>query len=101
MGWLAGVFRVNFHQAVPTRHITLYLCRRRLPARSVLPSGSYNKHMIFLDMLGAAERQNNFMLCIGLYLEPVKFSNKLKGDGSRIYEFFAANVDSEANLVSP
>ena len=35
--------------------------------------------MIFLDMLGAAERQNNSMLCVGLELELAKFSNKLNG----------------------
>jgi len=67
-----------------------------------LKTGSYNKRMILLDMLGAEKRQNNAMLCFGqnMGLEPAKFSNKLKGDGSRIYESFAANVGSVGNLVS-
>ena len=64
--------------------------------------GSYNERMILLDMLRAAKCQNHSMLCFGqnLDLEPAKFPNKLKGDGSRIYESFVANVDSVANLVS-
>ena len=62
--------------------------------------GSYNKRMIFLDMLSAAKRQNNSMLCFGLDLEQARFSNKLKDDGSRISGFFAAIVDSVANLAS-
>ena len=68
--------------------------------RPVLKPGSYNERMILLDMLGAAKRQNNSMLCFGQNLEPAIFPNKLKGDGSRIYGSFAANVDSVANLVS-
>jgi orotidine-5'-phosphate decarboxylase len=53
--------------------------------------------MIFFEMLGAAERRNNSMLCLGLDLEPAKFPDKFKGDGGRIPDFFTANVDSEAN----
>ena len=56
--------------------------------------------MTFLDMLGAAERQNNSMLCVGLDPEPAKFPGKLKGEASRIYDFCAAIVDSVADLVS-
>ena len=56
--------------------------------------------MIFLDMLGAAERQNNSMLCVGLDPEPAKFPGTLKGDASKIYDFCAAIVDSVADLAS-
>lgn len=56
--------------------------------------------MIFLDMLGAAERQNNSMLCVGLDPEPAKFPGALKGDARKIYDFCAAIVDSVADLAS-
>ena len=56
--------------------------------------------MIFLDMLGAAKRQNNSVLRFDLDLERVSFPCKLKGDGRRVYEFSADYVDSVANLVS-
>ena len=51
-------------------------------------------------MLGAAERQNDSMLCVGLDPEPSRFPGKLKGDASRIYDFCAAIVDGVADLVS-
>ena len=56
--------------------------------------------MTFLDMLGAAERQNKSMLCVGLDPDPAKFPGQLKGDASRIYDFCAAIVDEVADLVS-
>ena len=56
--------------------------------------------MTFLDMLGAAERQNNSMLCVGLDPEPAKFPGPLNGDASKIYDFCAAIVDATADLVS-
>ena len=56
--------------------------------------------MTFLDMLGAAERQNNSMLCVGLDPEPARFPGKLKADASKIYDFCAAIVDATADLVS-
>ena len=52
--------------------------------------------MTFLDMLGAAERQNHSMLCVGLDPEPTKFPGKLKGDANKIYDFCAAIVDATA-----
>ena len=72
---------------------------RRTP---VLKLGSYNKRMIFLDMLGVAKCQNSSMLRfdLGLDLKPVRLLCKLKGEGRRIYEFSADYVDSMANLVS-
>jgi orotidine-5'-phosphate decarboxylase len=56
--------------------------------------------MTFLDMLGAAERHNNSMLCVGLDPEPAKFPGQLNGDASKIYDFCAAIVDATADLVS-
>ena len=55
--------------------------------------------MTFLDMLGAAERQNNSMLCVGLDPDPARFPGQLKGDASRIYDFCAAIVDATADLA--
>ena len=55
--------------------------------------------MTFLDMLGAAERQNHSMLCVGLDPEPARFPAKLAGDASKIYDFCAAIVDATADLV--
>src|SRR3954469_20502731 len=55
--------------------------------------------MTFLDMLAAAERQNNSMLCVGLDPEPSRFPGKLKGDSNRIYDFCARIVDATADLA--
>ncbi len=55
--------------------------------------------MTFLDMLGAAERQNHSMLCVGLDPEPTRFPGKFKGDSNKIYDFCAAIVDATADLV--
>jgi orotidine-5'-phosphate decarboxylase len=56
--------------------------------------------MTFLDMLSAAERQNNSLLCVGMDPEPAKFPAGLKGDASKIYDFCAGIVDATADLVS-
>jgi orotidine-5'-phosphate decarboxylase len=56
--------------------------------------------MTFLEMLGAAQRQNNSMLCVGLDPEPRQFPGKLNGDAQKIYDFCAAVVDATADLVS-
>ncbi|MFN4350560.1 MAG: orotidine-5'-phosphate decarboxylase [Hylemonella sp.] len=55
--------------------------------------------MTFLDMLRAAERQNDSMLCVGLDPEPAKFPAAIKGDASKIYDFCAAIVEATADLV--
>ena len=55
--------------------------------------------MNFIDMLGAAERQNGSMLCVGLDPDPARFPADLRGDASRIYDFCAAIVDATADLV--
>ncbi len=55
--------------------------------------------MTFLDMLRAAERQNNSMLCVGLDPEPAKFPAAMKGDATKIYDFCAAIVEATADLV--
>jgi orotidine-5'-phosphate decarboxylase len=56
--------------------------------------------MTFLDMLSAAERQNNSMLCVGLDPEPTKFPEHFKGDSNKIYDFCAAIVDATADVVN-
>ena len=56
--------------------------------------------MTFLDMLSAAERQNNSMLCVGLDPEPTKFPDRIKGDATKIYDFCAAIVDATADVVN-
>lgn len=61
---------------------------------------SYNGTMNFLDMLRAAERQNDSLLCVGLDPEPAKFPETMHGDASKIYDFCAAIVDATADLVS-
>ena len=55
--------------------------------------------MKFLDMLSAAERQNQSLLCVGLDPDPAKFPDPYKGDASRIYDFCAAIVDATADLA--
>ena len=55
--------------------------------------------MTFLDMLGAAERQNQSMLCVGLDPDPAKFPAGMQGDASRIFDFCAAIVDATADAV--
>jgi len=55
--------------------------------------------MTFLDMLRAAERQNESMLCVGLDPEPAKFPAAMKGDATKIYDFCAAIVEATADLV--
>ena len=55
--------------------------------------------MTFIEMLGAAERQNGSMLCVGLDPEPSKFPGKFKGDANKIYDFCAAIVDATSDLV--
>ena len=53
----------------------------------------------FLDMLSAAEQQNQSMLCVGLDPEPTRFPDKLKGNSNKIYDFCAAIIDATADLV--
>ena len=56
--------------------------------------------MTFLDMISAAERQNDSLLCVGLDPEPTKFPDHIKGDSNKIYDFCAAIVDATADLVN-
>jgi orotidine-5'-phosphate decarboxylase len=53
----------------------------------------------FIEMLLAAERQNQSMLCVGLDPDPAKFPSRYKGDASKIFDFCAAIVDATADLV--
>ncbi|WP_293400841.1 orotidine-5'-phosphate decarboxylase [Polaromonas sp.] len=62
-------------------------------------SQSMTQSTTFIEMLGAAERQNQSLLCVGLDPEPAKFPAKYKGDASRIFEFCAAIVDATADLA--
>ena len=55
--------------------------------------------MTFIDLLRAAERQNDSLLCVGFDPEPAKFPAALRGDASRIYDFCAAIVDATADLA--
>ena len=55
--------------------------------------------MTFLDMLAAAGRQNQSMLCVGLDPEPARFPSTLKGNANKIYDFCAAIVDATADLA--
>ncbi len=55
--------------------------------------------MTFLEMLRAAERQNDSMLCVGLDPDPARFPGALKGDATKIYDFCAAIVEATADLV--
>ncbi|HEX5805751.1 MAG TPA: orotidine-5'-phosphate decarboxylase [Macromonas sp.] len=55
--------------------------------------------MNFTDMLRAAERQNQSMLCVGLDPEPAKFPHRWRNDPARIYDFCAAIVDATADLA--
>ena len=55
--------------------------------------------MTFLDMLGAAERQNRSLLCVGLDPEPARFPGAWKGDAERIHDFCAGIVDATKDLV--
>ncbi len=55
--------------------------------------------MTFLDMLGAAERQNQSLLCVGLDPDPAKFPSSMKGDATKIYDFCAAIVEATADAV--
>lgn len=55
--------------------------------------------MTFLEMLRAAERENQSMLCVGLDPEPTRFPGTMKGRAERIYDFCAGIVDATADLV--
>ncbi len=55
--------------------------------------------MNFTDMLGAAERQNQSMLCVGLDPEPSRFPLQWRDDPRHIYDFCAAIVDATADVA--
>lgn len=55
--------------------------------------------MRFLDLLQAAQLQNQSMLCVGLDPEPSRFPGSLKGNANKIYDFCAAIVDATADAV--
>ncbi|HEX7439188.1 MAG TPA: orotidine-5'-phosphate decarboxylase [Caldimonas sp.] len=55
--------------------------------------------MKFTEMLAAAERRNDSMLCVGLDPEPSKFPLPWRDDPRRIYDFCAAVVDATHDLA--
>ena len=55
--------------------------------------------MNFTDMLRAAERRADSLLCVGLDPEPARFPGAWRGDASRIFDFCAAIVDATHDLV--
>ncbi len=55
--------------------------------------------MKFTDMLAAAERRNDSMLCVGLDPEPSRFPLPWRDDPRRIYDFCAAVVDATHDLA--
>jgi orotidine-5'-phosphate decarboxylase len=55
--------------------------------------------MTFLAQLGAAERLNQSLLCVGLDPDPAKFPLHWRGDARKIFDFCAAIVDATADLV--
>jgi orotidine-5'-phosphate decarboxylase len=55
--------------------------------------------MRFLDLLQAAQHQNQSMLCVGLDPEPSRFPGAFKGNANKIYDFCAAIVDATADAA--
>ncbi|MDQ6679862.1 MAG: orotidine-5'-phosphate decarboxylase, partial [Pseudomonadota bacterium] len=55
--------------------------------------------MTFTEMLAAAERRNDSMLCVGLDPEPAKFKPAWRDDPRHIFDFCAAIVDATKDLV--
>ncbi|MDR1708846.1 MAG: orotidine-5'-phosphate decarboxylase [Candidatus Accumulibacter sp.] len=55
--------------------------------------------MNFIQMLSAAWRKNDSLLCVGLDPDPAKFPASLKGRAEAILEFCTAIVDATADLV--
>ena len=55
--------------------------------------------MTFTAKLGAAERLNQSLLCVGLDPDPAKFPLHWRGDASKIFDFCASIVDATADLV--
>ena len=63
------------------------------------PSAHKIASMTFIDMLGAAARQNGSMLCVGLDPDPARFPDAMRGNANKIYDFCASIVDATADLV--
>ena len=55
--------------------------------------------MTFTEMLAAAWRKNDSLLCVGLDPDPAKFPAHLTGRDDAIFAFCAAIVDATADLV--
>jgi orotidine-5'-phosphate decarboxylase len=55
--------------------------------------------MTFLDMLRAAERRHQSLLCVGLDPDPARLPGDMAGDPSRLFDFCAAIVEATADQV--
>jgi orotidine-5'-phosphate decarboxylase len=55
--------------------------------------------MTFIDMLGAAQRTNNSLLCVGLDPDLAKLPSHLQGQPDAVFDFCAAIVDATADLA--
>ncbi|KJS71638.1 MAG: Orotidine 5'-phosphate decarboxylase [Comamonadaceae bacterium BICA1-1] len=55
--------------------------------------------MNFVEMLYAAERRHQSLLCVGLDPDPARFPHPWRNDPARIYDFCAAIVDATADLA--
>lgn len=55
--------------------------------------------MNFTEMLAAAWRKNNSLLCVGLDPDPARFPGAMQGRDDAIFDFCAAIVDATADLA--
>ena len=64
-----------------------------------MPLCNYNLAMIFTQLLSAAQRTNNSLLCVGLDPDLAKLPTHLQGKPDAVFEFCAAIVDATADLA--
>jgi orotidine-5'-phosphate decarboxylase len=60
---------------------------------------NYNLAMTFTQLLSAAQRTNNSLLCVGLDPDLAKLPTHLQGKPDAVFEFCAAIVDATADLA--
>lgn len=64
-----------------------------------MPLCNYNLAMTFTQLLSAAQRTNNSLLCVGLDPDLAKLPTHLQGKPDAVFEFCAAIVDATADLA--
>ena len=64
-----------------------------------MPLCNYNLAMTFTQLLSAAQRTNNSLLCAGLDPDLAKLPTHLQGKPDAVFEFCAAIVDATADLA--